>query len=114
MILKISHGYTVKDDGDPLVEMANKAMHNFSVITTPGRFLVDMLPICTLSKSLCFVSVASRVLLVRYLPDWFPGSGFHRDAKRWRKMVSETADTPHEFVLEHLVCFLFEFVVLVS
>ena len=45
MILRIPHGYSVKEDGDPLVEMANKAMHNSSVITTPGRFLVDMLPI---------------------------------------------------------------------
>lgn len=45
VILKISHGYSVKEEGDPLVEMANKAMHNFSVITTPGRFLVDMLSI---------------------------------------------------------------------
>ncbi|KAF8444934.1 cytochrome P450 [Boletus edulis BED1] len=84
VILKISHGYSVKEDGDPLVEMADKAMHIFSIITTPGRFLVDMLPI------------------LRYVPEWFPGGGFHKDAKRWRKMVSETANTPHRFVLEHL------------
>jgi len=51
---------------------------------TPGRFLVDTFPI------------------LRYLPTWFPGGGFHKDAKRWRKMVSETADTPHQLVLEHL------------
>ncbi|KAF8547387.1 cytochrome P450 [Imleria badia] len=88
VILKISLGYSVKEDGDPLVEMANKAMHNFSVITTPGRFLVDMLPI------------------LQNLHEWFPGGGFHRDARRWRKMVSETADTPHQFVLEHLARFL--------
>lgn len=51
MILKISHGYSVQEKCDPLVDMANKAMHNFSVITTPGRFLVDMVPICTFSKN---------------------------------------------------------------
>ncbi|KAH0828099.1 hypothetical protein J3R83DRAFT_3758 [Lanmaoa asiatica] len=58
VILKISHGYTVKEDDDLLVEMANKAMHNFSVTTTPGRFLVDILPICTFSESLWSISVA--------------------------------------------------------
>lgn len=57
VILKISHGYSVQEDGDPLVDMANKAMHNFSVITTPGRFLVDMVPICTLYESLRSISV---------------------------------------------------------
>ncbi|KAI9457271.1 cytochrome P450 [Boletus coccyginus] len=83
-ILKISHGYSVEDDGNSLVEMVDKAMNIFSVVMTPGRFLVDMLPI------------------LQYLPEWFPGGGFHKDAKRWRKIVRETADTPHQFVLEHL------------
>ena len=50
---------------------------------------------------------------MQYLPAWFPGGGFHKAAKQWRKLVSETAETPHQLVLEHLVCFLFEFVVLV-
>ncbi|KAI9457273.1 cytochrome P450 [Boletus coccyginus] len=84
VILKVSHGYSVKGDGDPLVEMADKAMNIFSVVMTPGRFLVDALPI------------------LRYLPEWLPGGGFHKDAKRWHRIVRETADTPHQFVLEHL------------
>ena len=45
VILKISHGYSVKDDNDPLVEMAEIAMNNFSLVITPGRFLVDVLPV---------------------------------------------------------------------
>ena len=50
---------------------------------------------------------------MRYLPEWFPGGGFHKDAKRWRKLVSEAADLPHKFVLEHLVYIIFQIVVLV-
>ncbi|KAF9227082.1 cytochrome P450 [Gyrodon lividus] len=84
IILKISHGYSVKDGNDPFVEMADQAMVNFSLVTTPGGFLVDLIPV------------------LRYLPEWFPGAGFQRDAKRWRKMVNDTATKPHEFVLEHL------------
>ncbi|KAI9571621.1 cytochrome P450 [Boletus coccyginus] len=75
---------SVKDDDDPLVEMVDNAMNVFYTIMTPGRFLVDTLPI------------------LRYLPEWFPGGGFHKDAKRWRKIVREGADTPHQLVLEHL------------
>ncbi|KAG8214153.1 cytochrome P450 [Butyriboletus roseoflavus] len=84
VILKISHGYTVKEDRDPLVEMANNVANNLSMIATPGRFLVDIFPI------------------LRYLPEWFPGGGFHKDARRWRKMLNEAADTPYRFVLGHL------------
>ncbi|KAG6375607.1 cytochrome P450 [Boletus reticuloceps] len=86
VILKISYGYSVKEDGDPLVEMADKAMHNFSIITTPGRFLVGHTPDL-------YVFRASEPL---------ESCGFHKDAKQWRKMVSETANAPHRFVLEHL------------
>lgn len=46
IILKISHGYSVKDNDDPLVEMANRAMRNISVVTSPGRYLVDLIPMC--------------------------------------------------------------------
>ena len=58
IILKISHGYSVKDDGGALVEMADKAMHIFSTVMTPGRFLVDTLPICTFPEPLRPISVA--------------------------------------------------------
>ncbi|KAF9237425.1 cytochrome P450 [Melanogaster broomeanus] len=84
IILKLSHGYSVKDGDDPIAEMADKAMRNFSLVSTPGGFLVDVIPV------------------LRYLPEWFPGAGFQKDAKRWRKLVADTAAMPHEFVLEHL------------
>ncbi|KAF9237423.1 cytochrome P450 [Melanogaster broomeanus] len=84
IILKISHGYSVKDGDDPFVETADRAMHNFSEVTAVGAFLVDFIPI------------------LWYLPEWFPGARFQRDAKRWRKLVTDAATKPHEFVLEHL------------
>ena len=52
VILKISHGYSVEGDDDPLVEMANRVTRNISVVTLPGRYLVDSLPICALLQSL--------------------------------------------------------------
>ena len=104
VILKISHGYSVKGNGDPLVEMAQMAMDNLSETTTPGRFLVDLLPFCKFSVSLRFIVVTRPVLLVRRFPEWFPRCGFLRDARRWRRMLCEAADKPHMFVLEHLAC----------
>lgn len=58
LILKISHGYSVEDDGDPLVEMADRAMRNISETTAPGRFLADFFPICASLKFLRAILVA--------------------------------------------------------
>lgn len=58
LTLKISHGYTIKEDSDPLLEMANTVINNVTVVMEPGRFLVDILPICTFYESLPSISVA--------------------------------------------------------
>ncbi|KAN0091438.1 Cytochrome P450 [Tylopilus felleus] len=84
LIWKISHGYTVKDDADPFVDLANSAMRHIPEAMAPGRFLADFFPI------------------VRYLPEWFPGGGFHKHVKRWRHMLREAVNTPYEFVLQQL------------
>jgi hypothetical protein len=48
VILKITYGYTVEphDRKDPLVEMAGKCMEDFSEASSPGKWLVDVLPFC--------------------------------------------------------------------
>lgn len=46
MILRISHGYEVKEMNDPFVEIADKATHQFSLATAPGGYLVDLIPAC--------------------------------------------------------------------
>lgn len=78
MVLHITYGYKIQEEGvDPLVGLAdkvctciscalspvltaanNQALAEFSAITTPGAFLVDMLP------------------ALKYVPDWFPGYVF--------------------------------------
>ena len=58
LILKFSHGYSVKDDGDSLVEIANRAIHTISDTMMPGRFLVDLLPICTFLEFIKSISAA--------------------------------------------------------
>jgi hypothetical protein len=40
---------------------------------------------------------------VKYVPDWFPGTGFKQVAKQFRKTNMEQADRPHEFVKRRMV-----------
>lgn len=75
LILQICYGYSVEKDDDPIMEMANKAIRNFSVMVTPGSFLVDELPICTslcvsYVKCLkgCDSTIPSRVVSRRRVP----------------------------------------------
>jgi len=41
----ISHGYTVKEYDDPIVDIAEAAMNQFSELVEPGAYLVDMVPL---------------------------------------------------------------------
>jgi hypothetical protein len=47
VILKITHGYDVRERDDPLVALADRATEQFSMACLPGAFLVDVLPIRT-------------------------------------------------------------------
>ena len=45
IILMISHGYPVKEQDDPLVNVAEAAVSAFSKCLEPGAYLVDMIPL---------------------------------------------------------------------
>ncbi|EGR50169.1 uncharacterized protein TRIREDRAFT_3121 [Trichoderma reesei QM6a] len=79
MILKIVYGYSIDPDAtDPLVELIDKMMSNFS--EAMFNRLVDMIP------------------ALRHLPDWFPGTAFKETARRWNKINRDTVNIPYSFV----------------
>ncbi|KAG5644939.1 hypothetical protein DXG03_007404 [Asterophora parasitica] len=80
IILRISHGYEVRESGDPFITLADQATEQFSLATAPGGFLVDVMPV------------------LRYVPSWFPGAGFRRTAKSWAATLVEMVEQPHDFV----------------
>lgn len=43
-MLRITYGYEVKSDNDEMVALVNCAMEELSVASTPGQFLVDIIP----------------------------------------------------------------------
>ena len=48
IILMISHGYSVKEYDDPIVDVVEAAVSQFSECVEPGAYLVDMVPLCKL------------------------------------------------------------------
>ncbi|KAG1784606.1 cytochrome P450 [Suillus plorans] len=85
VILRISHGYEVKENNDPFVDLANRVTAHGSQATAPGAFMVDILP-----------------FLVK-VPAWFPGAGFKRIAREWHETLEEMVSAPHKFVKDQMV-----------
>ncbi|KAF2100242.1 cytochrome P450 [Rhizodiscina lignyota] len=74
LLLALSHGYIVEPHGeDPFMNLAELAINEFAEAITPGEWLVDFIP------------------ALKYLPEWFPGGGFKKTARRYAK-------TRHDFV----------------
>ncbi|KAH6910660.1 cytochrome P450 [Coprinopsis sp. MPI-PUGE-AT-0042] len=84
IILRISHGYRVKDKDDPFVTIADEATEQFSLSTAPGGFLVNLIP------------------QLKNVPDWFPGAGFKQTAKEWAATINRMADEPYQYVKDQI------------
>lgn len=109
----MSHGYTVDHEKpDPLVELADNALAEFSLAAEAGKWMVDMMPFCKKKRSaMCFITSrfsrsSDYFWTVKYIPDWFPGTSFKRVATEWRGVLDQTVDQPHAFVKQQMVsCF---------
>lgn len=83
-IMKAVYGITVKDQKDPYVTEAEIALHGLAEAGTPGKFLVDMIP------------------LMLYIPSWFPGAGWKRQGERWGEVNRQVAHRPFELVKQKM------------
>ncbi|KAI0315784.1 cytochrome P450 [Amylostereum chailletii] len=83
--MSIAYGYDVKPREDRFVAIAEKAVHKLSLSTFPGAQAVNAFPILT------------------YLPEWFPGAGFHTFAKESRQLTEKMRKLPIEFVQHNMV-----------
>ncbi|PFH48216.1 hypothetical protein AMATHDRAFT_76851 [Amanita thiersii Skay4041] len=84
--LKIAYGYELREDlnVDPFVAMAEQMTQHFSHTHRPGAYLVDYIP------------------ALKYIPAWFPGAKFKRQAKLWAEDITRTIDEPHKFVKQKM------------
>ncbi|KAF5380073.1 hypothetical protein D9615_006264 [Tricholomella constricta] len=83
VIMKITYGYTVTSD-DPFIEVAEEASKISGLATAPGRWLVDYYPI------------------IRFIPSFFPGTGWKRQGEAWRQRLDALSGVPHAWVKEQM------------
>ncbi|KAF1924462.1 cytochrome P450 [Didymella exigua CBS 183.55] len=71
LILRAIYRYTTEAYGaDPLVDLVNEVMEQFSQAFVPGRWAIDLIP------------------ALMYLPEWFTGPGWKQSAKTWIKLAA--------------------------
>lgn len=78
IIIAIAYGIDVQSSDDPYIELAEKAISGMVQAAVPGTFLVDTFP------------------FLKYVPEWFPGAGFKKKAKQWRKYTMDMVEIPFQ------------------
>ncbi|KAL5532092.1 hypothetical protein ACEPAF_5656 [Sanghuangporus sanghuang] len=85
LILSISHGYQIEHlKPDPMVELGEKTLLQFSLAAETGKWIVDFLP------------------FLRFLPEWLPGIGFKRTGAEWAHVADELIEKPHAFAKQQV------------
>ncbi|KAF5322721.1 hypothetical protein D9619_000358 [Psilocybe cf. subviscida] len=82
--MSITYGYDIKPKKDHFVDLAEDAVARISLAVFPGAALVNNMPI------------------LRYLPSWFPGAGFHKVASETRVMTTKMQEVPLKWVQKNL------------
>ncbi|XP_006459514.1 hypothetical protein AGABI2DRAFT_201852 [Agaricus bisporus var. bisporus H97] len=85
LILSMVYGLPVKTRHDRLVQFSEKTFTDLAAVAAPGRYLVNIIP------------------QLRYLPDWFPGTGFKKDARDILREVKILREEPYQATLNAMV-----------
>jgi len=84
-IISTVYGHDIKPIGDPFVTISEIAVAKLSGSMFPGARAVNALPI------------------LKYLPTWFPGAGFHAYAAEARELTRQMRNAPFNIVTTAMV-----------
>ncbi|KAG8727458.1 hypothetical protein FRC11_013135 [Ceratobasidium sp. 423] len=78
------YGYEVQDAHDPLAVRAQKLVSYLTYALLASNYWVNTIP------------------ALRYVPDWFPGTGWKREVLEWRKEKESLIDELYNIGLENM------------
>ncbi|KAI0086253.1 cytochrome P450 [Irpex rosettiformis] len=84
ILLKITYGYTIQEEDDQVMALAEKLTDILVPVVAPSVWLVDAFPV------------------LRYLPAWFPGARFKKIAAGMRRTLHNIVDVPYEMTKQKL------------
>ena len=97
--MSITYGIDVKFHDDQFLNANVAAGRALATALVPGKFLVDNIPIraCLRTRTVAYKHLMNH-LIVRYVPDWLPGTGFKALAREVHGKSKIAAGGPFEFV----------------
>ncbi|KAI0438879.1 cytochrome protein [Xylaria telfairii] len=85
IILKMVYDYNIEPfQPDPLVDRIDESMLHFASCTSPGLWLVDVIP------------------WLKYIPGWMPGAGWKKIGRKWRATLKEVTEKPLLFAQQRI------------
>ena len=85
LALALTYGLPIREHDDPYLAIAEEAVRTVSAAAIPGSFLVDFMP------------------LLKYVPEWVPGAGFQKTAKKFFEIQKRFRNEPFNAVLKNMV-----------
>ncbi|KZV91424.1 cytochrome P450 [Exidia glandulosa HHB12029] len=82
--MKTVYGYTPKSHDDEYVKLSEKVALLTNMASQPGRWLVD------------------SFRWLEHIPEWFPGGGFKKLARKWRTELEAFTDAPMQMTKKRL------------
>ena len=102
-IIKATYGYSVTTDDDYFILMVQQLFEASSAMARPGSWAVDSYPICQCRSNTIFAPILIAVILVQYLPQWFPGGGFRKPVAKLKGLIDISISTLYNWVIDELV-----------
>ncbi|KDR66580.1 hypothetical protein GALMADRAFT_1146457 [Galerina marginata CBS 339.88] len=84
MALSLAYGLPIQSSNDPHVSLAQQAVASVGEAAIPGAFLVDILPV------------------LRHVPEWVPGAGFQKKARKWKKLQEDFLEVPYDEAVKQM------------
>ncbi|CAE7100556.1 unnamed protein product [Rhizoctonia solani] len=83
-LLHSTYGYLPTSTDDDWIVAASAATDNIAQAAQPTRFIVNFIP------------------TLKYLPDWFPGTGWKQTLRGWREHKEYTTAAPYNWAKEQI------------
>ncbi|KAF9061653.1 cytochrome P450 [Rhodocollybia butyracea] len=84
IILGTAYGIDVQNDNDPYVNVSERAVYAITQAGNIPSYLVDQIP------------------ALKYIPEWFPGGNFKKQAREWREYADATPTLPLKYVKDSM------------
>ena len=105
IIIKVTYGYQVGENDDPIVRILEDSLRIGATLTSPRKYWVEFMPFRTIRRHFSAFSPAySGFIPVRFIPSWFPGAGFKRYARSISKELALFENVPFDWAKKQIVC----------